>query len=84
MVVHKHSCFIVASALLGVTSAAWSASPAPTYTKDIAPIVMEHCALCHHPGTTAPFTITSYKEARPWAKSIKEKEIGRASCRERV
>ncbi len=83
MVMRKHSCFIVTVAVLSAASAAWAvgkpadSKPVPTYTKDIAPIVIDHCALCHHPGTTAPFTITSYKEARPWAKSIKEKVVAR-------
>ena len=80
---HKHLCFIAGIMLLGATTPAWSAEKTsaaktvPTYTKDVAPIFIQHCALCHHPGTTAPFTITSYQEARPWAKSIKEKVVFR-------
>jgi len=45
---------------------------APTFSKDVAPIMQAHCQSCHRPGETAPFSLLSYKEARPWASSIKE------------
>src|SRR5438094_3808614 len=44
-----------------------------TFTKDVAPIFQERCQTCHHPGTFAPMSLLTYEEARPWAKSIKEK-----------
>jgi mono/diheme cytochrome c family protein len=43
-----------------------------TYTKDVAPILYAKCAACHRPGETAPMSLLSYKEVRPWAKSIRE------------
>jgi len=45
---------------------------APTFSKDVAPIVQQHCQGCHRPGESTPFSLTSYKEARPWASAIKE------------
>ncbi len=44
-----------------------------TFNKDVAPIFYENCAECHRPGEIAPFSLMSYKEARPWARSIREK-----------
>ena len=44
----------------------------PTFSKDVAPIVQQHCQTCHRPGEAAPFSLLTYKEARPWANSIKE------------
>ena len=44
----------------------------PTFSKDVAPIVQQRCQLCHRPGEAAPFSLLTYKEARPWAASIKE------------
>ncbi len=44
-----------------------------TFTKDVAPIFYQRCAACHRPGEIAPMSLMSYKEARPWAKSIREK-----------
>lgn len=41
-----------------------------TYSQDVAPIFFEHCAMCHRPGEVAPMSLLSYREARPWAKSI--------------
>jgi hypothetical protein len=43
-----------------------------TFTKDIAPIFERSCQTCHHAGTSAPMSLVTYNEARPWAKSIKE------------
>jgi hypothetical protein len=44
-----------------------------TFTKDVAPIFFKSCASCHRPGEAAPMSLLSYKDARPWAKSIREK-----------
>jgi hypothetical protein len=52
-------------------------SKAVTFTKDIAPILYNKCADCHRPGEAAPFSVLSYKEVRPWARSIKEKVVTR-------
>jgi hypothetical protein len=48
-----------------------------TFTKDVAPIFFKSCAECHRPGEAAPFSVMSYKDVRPWAKSIREKVISR-------
>src|SRR5579863_2018202 len=47
----------------------------PTFSKDIAPIFQRACQSCHHPGSIAPMALMTYKEARPWARSIKEKVV---------
>ena len=41
-----------------------SKADAPTFTKDIAPIVFNHCTSCHRPGQAAPFTLMNYQEAK--------------------
>jgi hypothetical protein len=50
--------------------------PAPdrqvTFAKDVAPIVFNNCAYCHRPGEVAPFSLMTYREARPWARAIKQ------------
>ena len=48
-----------------------------TFNKDVAPIFFKSCAECHRPGEAAPFSILSYKDARPWAKSIREQVVSR-------
>ena len=48
-----------------------------TFARDIAPIFQEKCETCHHQGTAAPMSLSTYKEARPWAKSIREQVITR-------
>jgi hypothetical protein len=46
-----------------------------TFTKDIAPIFQEKCQDCHRKGTVAPMSLITYEEARPWAKSIKQRVV---------
>jgi hypothetical protein len=46
-----------------------------TFTRDVAPIFYARCAECHRPGEIGPFSLLSYKDARPWAKSIREKVV---------
>ncbi len=48
-----------------------------TFTRDIAPIFYKNCAQCHRPDDIAPFSVMSYKDVRPWAKSIREKVVSR-------
>src|SRR5262249_3944040 len=36
-----------------------------------------NCAECHRPGESAPMSLLSYQDARPWAKSIREKVVSR-------
>jgi hypothetical protein len=43
----------------------------PSYSRDIAPIFREHCAICHRPGDVAPFAMTGYDVVHDWAPLIK-------------
>src|SRR6516165_7608723 len=42
-----------------------------TFTKDVLPILQKNCQSCHRPGQVAPMSLVTYKDPRPWAKSIK-------------
>ena len=56
-----------------IPAAQTSPAATPTFSKDIAPIIFEHCLRCHRPGDIAPMSLLTYENARPWAKSIREK-----------
>lgn len=43
-----------------------------TFSEHVAPILFENCVSCHRPGDVAPMSLLTYKEARPWAKSIRQ------------
>lgn len=45
------------------------APEAPTWSADVAPIVVEKCASCHTSGGIAPFPLDSYAAAAPYAAS---------------
>jgi len=43
----------------------------PTFSNQVVRIFQQHCQTCHHEGDIAPFSLTSYEEAKPWAQLIK-------------
>src|SRR5471030_1930606 len=43
---------------------------APTYNKDIAPILYKNCAGCHRPGEVAPFSLLTYADTAKRAALI--------------
>jgi len=45
----------------------------PTFAKDVLPIFQRSCQECHRPDQMAPFSLLTYDDARPWARSIKQK-----------
>jgi len=60
--------------LIAGAVAAWGADSKPvTFSKDVAPILQRACQNCHRPGSIAPMSLLTYNDARPWARSIKEK-----------
>ncbi|MBI4476694.1 MAG: hypothetical protein HY654_05945, partial [Acidobacteria bacterium] len=60
----------LAVALQGAGPQAAATASAPTFSKDVAPIFYTHCTSCHRPGEIAPMSLLTYKDARPWVKSI--------------
>jgi mono/diheme cytochrome c family protein len=72
------SATIVGAALLiwsALEVAPAAAAGAPTFSKEVAPILYKNCANCHRPGEIAPMSLLTYEQARPWAKSIREKVL---------
>jgi mono/diheme cytochrome c family protein len=71
--------------LLGVLFAVFVALPASglaadapaTFTKDVAPILYKSCVECHRPTMFAPMSLLTYDEARPYARSIKQRVVSR-------
>jgi Flp pilus assembly protein TadD len=46
------------------------ASAAPTFARDVAPILFRNCAPCHHPGGPGPFALLTFEDARRRASQI--------------
>ncbi len=74
-------CLLVALMALGIflSQSAHSSTTAAavTFNKDVAPIIQKNCMGCHRPGEVAPMSLMSYKEVRPWARSIREQVVAR-------
>jgi len=63
-------------AALGVIAAAIPAgaadtASAPTFSKDVLPILQKNCQSCHRPGEIGPMPLLTYEQARPYARAIK-------------
>src|ERR1044071_3316763 len=70
--------FVIGGAMLATAAnagAQTAAAPAnaPTFSKDVAPIFQDKCEACHRPDSIAPMSLVTYKEARPWARSIRSR-----------
>ena len=64
-------------------AAGYAAADAPTFTKDVLPIIQQNCQVCHRDGganlsgMVAPMAFTTYEETRPWAKAIGKQVLNR-------
>jgi hypothetical protein len=66
---------MVASVATGPTHASGSPNVSVTFTKNVAPILYKNCTTCHRPGEAAPMSLLTYKDARPWAKAIRQQVV---------
>ena len=77
------SLLAAAMAVAGVTAASSpatltaAAADAPTFTKDIAPILFNSCVECHRQTGMAPMSLMTYDEVRPWARALRNKVVSR-------
>src|ERR1700745_3249198 len=62
---------LLAVCSIGHLSAQMGTMNAPTFTKDVAPILQKHCQRCHRPGEAAPFSMLTSEESRPWPEAMK-------------
>jgi len=61
------------------TNLAAAGGAAPTFSRDVAPILFGHCVNCHREGEIgAAVSLESYAAAKPWARSIKKQVRTRA------
>jgi hypothetical protein len=60
-----------------LANAADAAPARVTFSKDVAPILQAKCQQCHQPNSIAPMSLMTYSDARPWARSIRERVASR-------
>jgi hypothetical protein len=44
----------------------------PTFYKDVLPILQSHCQSCHRAGEMAPMPLETYRQVKPFARSISD------------
>ena len=68
----------VATAKAAETGDAGAAKPGEiTFNRDLAPVIFSHCAPCHRPGGTGPFSLMRFAEARKRAREMAEVTLQR-------
>lgn len=45
---------------------------APTFYKDVLPVLQQHCQACHRPGEPGPMPLLDYAGVKPWAGAIRD------------
>ena len=68
---------VMLSASVAVAAPPDTPAPAPTFTKDVAPIFQAKCEACHRPDSIAPMSLRTFEEVRPWARSIRSRVASR-------
>src|SRR5258708_18958223 len=76
---HRTTLGAMLAVLLAIPAAAFASDgkPAPTFSKDVAPILYKNCVECHRATMFAPMSLMTYDDARPWARSIKQRVAAR-------
>ncbi len=74
-----HAGVVVGAVLLVPARASAADTPVAsvTFSKDVAPIFQAKCQTCHQPNSIAPMSLITFQEARPWARSIRERVMTR-------
>ena len=63
-------CCLVVAVMLAIGGRASADDSAPTFNKDVAPILFQNCSSCHRPDEVGPFSLLTYEDARKRAKQI--------------
>jgi hypothetical protein len=62
---------LLCAALVAIPALATAQTRAVTYHEDVVPVLQKRCQHCHRPGEAAPFSMLTYRDARPWAAAMK-------------
>ncbi|MGO9709530.1 MAG: tetratricopeptide repeat protein [Polyangiaceae bacterium] len=65
------SALLVSAALLLAVWRIKHEASQPTFTRDIAPLVLAKCAPCHRPGEAGPFSLLTYEDVLRRANQIR-------------
>ena len=68
---------ILVGLVVGALSPAVASAAAPTFSKDVAPILYKSCIDCHRPGAIAPMSLIAFEDVRPWARAVKQRVVDR-------
>ena len=68
---------VLSLVVAGAAAPAMAADGTPTFTRDVAPIFYKSCIECHRATMFAPMSLTSFEDARPWLRSIKQRVTAR-------
>lgn len=61
--------FVLSAAALFLCARSASAE-APTFYRDVLPVLQQRCQSCHRPGEIAPFSLETYQQTKNWAAAI--------------
>jgi len=61
---------VLAALIVTVVALRVTARAAVTYANDIAPLIADRCATCHHDGGPAPFALETYADVKQRAALI--------------
>jgi hypothetical protein len=63
--------------ILAVLLAAFPLAAAPTFYRDVLPILQDHCQACHRTGEIGPMPLVTWQDARKWSAEIARRTTAR-------
>ena len=63
--------------VVGVSQETPSSPKEVTFNRDVAPILFKNCVVCHRPNDIAPMSLMTYKDARMWARPVRDAVVQR-------
>jgi hypothetical protein len=58
--------------VIAVLTGILRAAGPPTFYRDVQPVLERNCQSCHRAVEAAPMPLVTYKDARPWAKAMRQ------------
>jgi hypothetical protein len=65
------------AALVALPALATAQTRSVTFHEHVVPVLQKNCQSCHRPGEAAPFSMLTYRDARPWAAAMKRAAVSR-------
>jgi mono/diheme cytochrome c family protein len=77
LIIAVFACLFLGAGQQPTNTSSTSSPREVTFDRDVAPILYKNCVVCHRPNDIAPMSLMTFKDARPWARAIRDAVVQR-------